>query len=144
MADFLGLGSFVRVLAEQNRIRSREIESRLYDDKRTVYKEAIETWMRLLNRVSDSRGLTPRDLKNLTELKYKLMVFADAAVIRAWNDMEKASVKERESGDPEVLHRFERIVRAMRSDLGYDDSELAEGELFGLLIKAEDKDRLLR
>ena len=31
----------------------------------------------------------------------------------------------------------------MRKDLGYDDSELAEGQLFALIIRGDDKDSLL-
>ena len=37
---------------------------------------------------------------------------------------------------------FDGIIREMRGDLGYDDSELKSGELLSLILKPEDKGKL--
>ncbi len=134
-------GGLVAAWHQQNQIRAREIESRLYPEKRRVYGKAINDYMEIVSRNSASgRSEIPaRDIAKIMGHKRELMLFASAGVIRAWNHMEKSAGE----GGPDVLRAFDSIVREMRRDLGYDDSELEVGELFSLILKAEDKDKLV-
>ena len=137
-------GGLLQVLVEHNRIRSREIESRLHPDKRRVYKQALDAWWRLLERTTAGGSAQPakKDLAALKDAKYQMMMFASGEVITLWNEMERTAA----DNDVPALERllgFDRIIRAMRRDLGYDDSELAEGQLFALIIRGGDKDTLL-
>ncbi len=144
---FKFLGDLTKVLVEHNRIRSREVEARLHDDKRRVYLRVLSTWWKLMDRVAAGREQLPkRDRGEFIAAKQEMMMFAAGNVIKLWNEMEQTAgqLAAGESGGREGLLRFDRIVRAMRQDLGYDDSELAEGQLFALLIRGDDKDSLLR
>ena len=142
---FKFLRELTKVLVEQNRIRSREVEARLHGDKRRVYKEALDGFWRIMDRARVGGEPSKRDLAALTESKRDLMLFASGEVIRLWNELEAAALREDDEDTPgrERLLRFDRIMRAMREDLGYDDSELAEGQLFALAIRGDDKDSLL-
>lgn len=142
MGFFRFFAGLLQVLVEQNRIRSREVESRLYPDKRAVYKRVLDTWWRLLDKNLATGRLSIKDLDHLKVAKREMMLFADGDVVHLWNEMEGAALSE-ELSSRERLLLFDRVVRAMRKDLGYDDSNLAEGELFALAIRGDDKDSLL-
>lgn len=136
-------GGLLQVLVEHNRIRSREVESRLHSDKRRVYIEALNAWWRLLETMTAGRSAQPakKDLAALKEAKYEMMMFANGEVITLWNEMER--IADDDVPASQRVLGFDRIIRAMRKDLGYDDSELAEGQLFALIIRGGDKDSLL-
>ncbi|MYE05717.1 MAG: hypothetical protein F4Y04_00575, partial [Chloroflexi bacterium] len=110
------LAGLLQALVEHNRIRSREVESRLHPDKRRVYKQALDAWWQLLGRttINPSRALTKKDLAALTKAKHEMMMFASGEVITLWNEMERAS-SDGESSEPErLVLQFDRIIRAMR------------------------------
>ena len=134
-------GGFLAAWHQQNQIRAREIESRLYADKRRIYGKLIGDYMETIDRLSSSgrNEIPQRDLRRIREQKRELMLFASPGVIKAWNYMETIAGGE-DGGD--TLRAFDGIIREMRRDLGYDDSELESGELFSLLLKPEDKDKL--
>ena len=141
----------LKILVEHNQIRRseadarlREVETRLYPDKRAVYKKALDAWWALLSSMRGKSAQTPtkRLLDALTVAKYEMMLFASAEVVTLWNEMERTALLVAKS-DRERLLYFDRVVRAMRKDLGYDDSELEEGQLFALVIRGDDKDTLL-
>lgn len=143
---FKFLGDLTKVLVEHNRIRSREVEARLHDDKRRAYLRVLSAWWKLMDRVAaGSEQLPKRDQDEFKAAKQEMMMFAAGNVIELWNEMERAAglLAAGESVEREGLLRFDRIMRAMRQDLGYDDSELAEGQLLALLIRGDDKDSLL-
>ena len=137
-------GGLLQVLVEHNRIRSREVESRLHPDKRRVYKQALDAWWRLLERATAGGRAQPtkQDLAALKAAKYEMMMFASGEVITLWNEMETTAQDDDVPASDRLLG-FDRIIRAMRKDLGYDDSGLAEGQLFALIIRGGDKDSLL-
>ena len=143
---FKFLSDLTKVLVEHNRIRSREVEARLHDDKRRVYLRVLNVWWKLMDRVAaGSEQFPKKDQDEFKAAKQEMMMFAAGSVIELWNEMEQAAgqLAAGESVGREGLLRFDRIMRAMRQDLGYDDSELAEGQLFALLIRGDDKDSLL-
>ncbi|MXY70838.1 MAG: hypothetical protein F4Y47_20090 [Acidobacteriia bacterium] len=137
-------GGLLQVLVEHNRIRSREAEARLHSDKRNVYKQALGACWGLFERAIAGGRSQPakKDLAALKDAKYEMMMFASGEVITLWNEMER-TVPDDQVPPKERLLGFDRIIRAMRKDLGYDDSELAEGQLLALIIRGEDKDSLL-
>ena len=66
------------------------------------------------------------------------MVWGGPEVIQSWNEFEMES--ERANSDPkEILAAMERVLRAIRKDLGNDDRRLKFGSLFGLLILPKKK-----
>ncbi len=144
---FKFLGDLTKVLVEHNRIRSREVEARLHDDKRRVYLRVLSNWWKLMDRIAAGREQLPKkDQVEFKAAKQEMMMFAAGNVIELWNEMEQTAgqLAAGESGGREEILRFDRIMRAMRQDLGYDDSELAEGQLIALVVRGGDKDSLLK
>ncbi len=79
-------------------------------------------------------------LKKIMLFKKALLVWGSPDIIEAWNHFELVSEK---SPTPDtMLTEMEKILRAIRKDLGHDDSQLKFGSIFALLIVAEDKKRL--
>ena len=76
----------LQVLIEHNRIRSREVESRLHPDKRRVYKQALDAWWGLLERTAAGGNAQPskKDLAALKTAKYEMMMFASGLSSRTY------------------------------------------------------------
>ena len=54
-------------------------------------------------------------------------------MIRAWNGFKRRSVTD--SSDPiQVMFEFEKVLQAVRSDLGHKSGALAQDDLLGLFI----------
>ena len=68
------LAGLLQVLVEHNRIRIREVESRLRPDKRRVYKQALDAWWRLLERTTagERAQLAKKNLAALRVAKYEM------------------------------------------------------------------------
>ncbi|MXW37003.1 MAG: hypothetical protein F4087_05945 [Gemmatimonadetes bacterium] len=142
-------GDLLKVLVEHNRIRRseaearlREVETRLHPDKRAVYRKAMDAWWQLLDSGVTGAHISQKHLQAIMDAKREMMMFASADVIRLWNEME-ADVERDDLSPKERLLYFDRVLRAMRQDLGYDDSGLKEGQVFAMTIRGDDKKVLL-
>ena len=138
-------GKLVAVLAEQNKIRQREVDARLYGDKRRVYQQFFKFFMGVLQNAKSNgaRGLTQKQVKEMLNLKTELVIWSNSDVIDAWNEFE-LTTETAPVGQPRpILLAMEKVMRVMRKDLGHDDSELAEGALFSLFLTPESKKELM-
>ena len=89
---FKFLSDLTKVLVEHNRIRSREVEARLHDDKRRVYLRVLNAWWKLMDRVAaGSEQLPKKDRDEFKAAKQEMMMFAAGSVIELWNEMEQAA-----------------------------------------------------
>ena len=138
-------GKLVAVLAEQNKIRQREIDARLYGDKRRVYQQFFKFFMVVLQNAKSNatKGLTQKQMKEMLNLKTELVIWSNSDVIDAWNEFE-LTTETGPAGQPRlILLAMEKVMRVMRKDLGHDDSELTEGKLFSLFLTPESKKELM-
>ena len=119
--------------------RRREINARHFSEKRGAYGEIIDIIFDVISSTKSGKNLPDKALVNkMMVFKKKLMVWGGPEVIESWNEFEIES--ERAGDDPKkILTAIERVLRAMRKDLGHDDNRLKFGSLFGLLILAKDK-----
>ncbi|MDE2976142.1 MAG: hypothetical protein OXU63_01325 [Acidobacteriota bacterium] len=79
-------------------------------------------------------------LERFMPFKKALLVWASPKMIETWDAFEVAG------SDPEAMKdaratmlRLDDILRAMRSDLGHDDSALPRGKLVSLILVAEER-----
>ena len=77
----------------------------------------------------------------LVEYKKMLLIWADAHVIKMWDEVESRLANTDE--DPKkVLLMWDSLLREMRKDLGKDDSKLDDGDLVSLILLAEEKHKV--
>ena len=121
--------------------KKREIEARHFSEKREGYKAFIDTiFDALLAEKIGKKPLTDKELaRRLFEHKKTLMTWADADAIKMWNEAERNFVDVANKAPLEILLMWDKLLRAMRKDLGKDDSQLDDGDLVSLVLLAEDK-----
>ena len=127
-------GIFAHISAKR-----REAESRHFEAKRKGYMELINLMMDMVvSTKTNARGPSNKTLlKKMVEFKKVLLIWSDADVIKAWDRFERCAGN---LSDPEATFEiWDDLLRAMRKDLGKEDSRLAKGELLALILTAEDK-----
>ena len=123
--------------------KKREIQARLFHEKRNGYKALVDTIAGLMTAPSLGKK-RPNDrqiAQKMIEIKKMLMVWADASIIEAWQAMEAAG-DSRDEPERMLLH-WDGVLRAIRRDLGMSDSQLRAGTLATLLIRASDREKLI-
>ena len=123
--------------------KSREIEARHFDDKRSGYNAFVDVMMQQFQEVKAGKKNQQKIKemqKKIIEYKKMLLIWADSDVIKMWNNFEKGGMAENDSVD--ILLKVDELLRAMRKDLGKDDSQLEEGELVSLILIPEEKHKV--
>ena len=124
--------------------KRREIAARHFDDKRQLFRTFMDVlfgaMMSSIKKGAKRQQALPMD--KLLEIKKLLMIWASAETIKAWSESMEVD-RPLDETDIETLIRHERFLRAMRKDLGHNDSALADGELIQLIIRGDDKKKLM-
>ncbi|MCY4531542.1 MAG: hypothetical protein OXC84_04330 [Gammaproteobacteria bacterium] len=122
--------------------KKREIEARHFNEKREGYKAFVDMIFDSL--MAEKRGKKPPTERQMREkiIEYKkmLLIWADSDVIKTWNKFEIKGINKIDN--EATLKLWDELLRAMRKDLGKDDSQFKKGELFSLLLTSEDKDKV--
>lgn len=138
-AGLIGLfGMLTAALITHYQTKKREINARHFGDKRTGYMHMIDLLFDLIIAVKKGEELSEdKLLDKIMPFKKALIVWGSPQVIDAWNHFELES----ESGlaPEQMLREMESILRAIRKDLGHDDSTLKFGSLWALMLVAKDK-----
>jgi hypothetical protein len=145
-----GIISFISAvgvaLYTHSRTQKREIEARHFAEKRAVYLHFIGFIFSYFEAQREDRVVTEDELiKEMSKFQQNLLVWGSPEVITAYNNFGTAS--EQLAGDQNqetssVLVVVDELYRAMRKDLGHNDSSLIKGELVGLMLNAEGKAQL--
>ena len=139
------LGAVVAAIVTHVNTKRREINERHFSEKREAYGKIIELIFDLIMKTKSGKQISGKEahlVKKMSDIKQGLMVWGSPGAIREWNSFEIQS----DSGTRDVsavIAGMERILREVRKDLGHDDRDLEFGQLFGLVILAEDKRELL-
>ena len=122
--------------------KKREIEARHFNEKREGYKAFVDLIIDSL--MAEKRGRKPpterQMLEKIIEYKKMLLIWADSDVIKTWNKFEIKGINNIDNVS--TLKLWDELLRAMRKDLGKDDSQFKKGELLSLLLTPEDKDKV--
>jgi hypothetical protein len=146
-----GIISFIGVmlvaLYTHSTTKKREITARHFTEKRKVYLHFIGFIFQLFEAQKKTGGMKESELiKEMTKFKQNLLVWGSADVINAYNDFENANevLENNQQDTSTVFFIVEKLYRAIRQDLGHDDSNLPNGELVGLTLNAESKKQVRR
>ena len=138
------IGMFVVGIWSHRQIKKREIDARHFADKRDAYMKFMDLFFnlmkgqRLKKPTKDSRLV-----EDLSTIKKHLMVWSGPEMLDAWEQFESETQAAASTSDPkEVLMRFDSLLRAIRKDLGHNDTLLAPGALVSMILKSEDKMKL--
>ncbi|MXZ26977.1 MAG: hypothetical protein F4222_09570 [Gammaproteobacteria bacterium] len=138
--------AFVVAVWNQRAIRTREIDSRHFSEKRKIYNEFVGVMHRhLLAGKLGQRPLSERKLaEKLIEFKRNLLIWGDGATIDVWLKLEAdlSTFDQREKGDMSILLVWDDVLRQFRKDLGKRDLMLKKGSLVALFLKADEHHKL--
>jgi hypothetical protein len=125
--------------------RRREINSRHFIEKKNAYMRLVDLIFDLFKSVKGEGEVPESEMMNrLFDFKRELMVWGDGAVIDALSLYETRSADLAGQGDlSESLLVVDDLLRAIRRDLGHNDSGLKRGSLVGLLLISDDREKLL-
>ena len=131
-------GMLTAALITHYQTKKREINERHFVDKRAGYMHMIDLLFDTIMSVKKGEELSEEKmLEKIMPFKKALIIWGGPKVIEAWNNFE---VKAGTNLTPqEMVRQMEGILRAIRKDLGHDDSQLKFGSLWGLMLVAEDK-----
>ena len=124
-----------------NSAKKREIEARHFAEKREGYKAFINfiVGMFMAKKLGKQFPKEKELLSEFVEYKKILLIWADADIIKTWNETETSFVDVDNKSSEEILLIWDKMLRAIRKDLGKDDSQLGDLELISVLLSAEDK-----
>jgi len=115
------------VVLQRNREKTQELEQSHREKMIPIYEEVLIA-------IRDSADRDEAENEDLfKQLQTRLLLYGPAPVIREWLIWRKLGEEMDEPGLALVLG-WERVLRAIRADLGHDDSVLQEGDLLRVFI----------
>ena len=132
------------IMAHRSATR-RDIAARHFETKRAAYTGFIDlTFEMIMADKLNKKTLTEQELMSkIVNFKKDLLTWADADVIKTWMDIEVSNLEKPSEDNPaETLLVWDRLLRAIRKDLGKDDSKLKAGDLVALFLNAEGRSDL--
>jgi len=118
--------------------KRREIELKQREKKIEIYEIFMEKWFKYLLLGKSSAGKQVKDLSSDPEFMSFLIEFTRKLILWGSNGVVKEYSKFRRSGaegSPSLsLYHFEKLLLAIRKDLGNSNVGLVEGDLLALFI----------
>ena len=135
------IGMFLVGIWSHRQIKKREIDARHFVHKRDAYMQFMDLFFKLMR--GQRLKKTTKDsqlVDSLSTIKKHLMIWSGPEMLDAWEKFEDETQESVSNPDPkDVLVRFDNLLRAIRKDLGHDDTLLAPGALVSMILKSEDK-----
>lgn len=117
--------------------QARTIQEGQREHKRGVYEEFMHFWFRTI--ASDSLGEEQPDeaeiLRFMATFNQKLILWGSDELLAEYVRFRQvAAIAEDGEGSPEAIFAFERLLYAIRTDLGHSNKGLGAGDLLRLFI----------
>ncbi len=128
--------------------KKREIAARHFIEKKNAYTEFINFICKLSsqsNQKNQKNQISEKEMINQIEkFKRVLITWGSADTIDAYNNYTRTSGKTVSDEDKEthVLFLMDDLLRNIRKDLGHDNAGLNSGELIGIFLNDESKEKL--
>ncbi len=140
----------IATLFSHRQTKKREIDARHFEEKRTAYLKFVEI---MFETFKDAKIDDDKKAKRIERKKEKseqqllsamidftkgLVVGGDPEMVKAW--IEFSSYADENSDEPGgMMLATEKLLRAIRKDLGHDDSLLPAGQLLMLILDTDGK-----
>ncbi|WP_350343973.1 hypothetical protein PRVXT_000338 [Proteinivorax tanatarense] len=122
--------------------RKRAIEQELREKKIPMYEEFIKFWFKvLMSEKTEAKQLSEKNMVVFfSEFTEKLMVWGSDEVVKKWSNYRRLYVSDKLKSDSvNAMFEFERLLMAIRKDMGHKNKDIKKGELLGLFINDIDK-----
>ena len=142
-AGLIGLlGMLSGALVVHYLTKKREIDARHFADKRAGYMILIDLIFELLFSIKNGQKLSEKSMQeNMIKFKKSLLVWGGPEIIEAWNQYEQTV--DANSPSVNLIQELDNVLRAVRKDLGHNDSTLKLGSLSALFLVAKDKKKYI-
>jgi hypothetical protein len=132
---FTAVAGVIVVVVQRDRQKRQELESAHRKQMSPIYRQLVET-------VKDIDAFTSKPQEEqeafFKDLATKLILYGPTPVVKAWNVWQRATALD--SNSPATLIAWEGVLRAVRKDLGHDNSALQPGDLLRLFVAEDDHD----
>lgn len=130
--------SFITIWQYKQQVE-REHKNWLMRNREACLVETIDIFISL---VRENKEYSEKKLEQrVKRLLPALFAHASAPTLKAWEKMKEISPH---TNQRDIIRKGERFFRAIRKDLGHDDSELRAGALYGTLLDADGKQQALK
>lgn len=120
--------------------RKKEIEQELRKQKAPIYEDFSSFLFKLLK--SEKMGRPPSGkemLDFIVKFHQRLLVWGDDAVIKEWSNFKRFSNDPEKQKNFEIVFQVERILFAIRADMGHSNKGLKAGDLLALFVNDIDE-----
>ena len=137
-----GTFTIISIVYKHYETRNREINARHFLEKKTSYMIFINLMFEVLSALKKKNEIEGGNLEeNMLNFKKELIVWGNQEVFQAYLNYEKESSKKEKNN--KILLEVDKLLRAIRKDLGHNDSQLKPGELVSIILTAEDREQFL-
>ena len=143
-AALLGVFAVASVTLYSNwQIKKREREARFFSEKRAAYIKFINLLFGMLKNPDQAKN--QNKLKNIMmDFVKDIMIWGNGEMVQTYNEYRLNIENEKETDPHKTLFYMEKLLQAIRKDLGHDDSALESGQLIRLLLNREGQQDLIR
>ncbi len=122
---------------------SRERRARLFENKRAAYNEFFEFFFSIFTQQKAGTPLDDKQLeKSFSNFTRNVMTWGSAATVNAVLEYQRSSLQVEPDNTKSMFGPTEKLLRALRKDLGHSDSPLEKSALTKLILKADEHHKL--
>lgn len=137
------IGSAIALLSNNFYQSKRERQSRLFEEKRKAYDKFFEFFFAIFEGQKSGGALSDAQMqKNYSDFTRSVMTWGSASTIKAMNEYQRASLVANKSDNKKLFLITEKLLRALRKDLGHNDASLPTLALTKLVLKAEEHEKI--
>ena len=141
LAFIAGLTPTVVLLYLQNRKEKRDHHNWLLRSKEACFVEIFNIFISLAHAAEEDTEERNKKLRaRLMPLQTAILAWGSPSFLLAWTEMQKLSA---DDSMENTIRKGERFYRAIRKELGHDDSSLAPGQVWGVLLTPDDRQEAL-
>lgn len=121
---------------------SRERRARLFESKRLAYDQFFQFLFALFGAQRKGEAVEDEEnVENFQEFTRSVMTWGSAETVNALNKYQKDGLLA-EGDHVKTFENMERLLRALRKDLGHSDGRLEKLALTKLILRAEEHEKL--
>ena len=132
-------GVVITALVSQYYIKKREIGTRQFLQKTEAYTPLFDLIFDVFTSKISGKDIEEKTIvAEMIKIKKSLVIWGNADVLNAWEQFERTS----HCNDPyDTLSAVETVFKAIRKDLGHNDSTLKKGGLLALIIRDDEAEQ---
>jgi hypothetical protein len=124
--------SGITVAGWQARVQRREAAERLQRETITPYYDKLIRMVSSRALIADDGDPSEDAVGEMGEIQHHMLMWSGSGTINAWT--EAMRVTEAEPSGTELMLAYSRVLRAIRAELGHDDSKLDARNLLRIFI----------